>query len=728
LNLGVLALSMARSRRVGALVALALLVFTLSPILGDDGSCDASAFAPPIVVVGALNVDTTVRVQRPPSEDETVLATSPSVGVTMGGKGANQAVAAARLVAGSRAVKFVCVFGNDAHARSLEDELRANGVDLSSSGRTPHLPSGMGLVMLAPDGGASSVVVGGANTVWPEDDEALLDLMVTAMKRAAVVMLQREIPERVNLAAAAAARAAGAIVLLDAGGADAPVHPALLRAIDYLMPNESELARLTGMPTETDDEAVAAATRLARDGAARVLATLGPRGALLVSRDGGEGARWIPPTDVPGGAAVDATAAGDAFRAALAVSLAEKGGALDARGEARAAAAGASAVSVAGAVPSLPTRDVVEAMLPADLREPPVSACEAEANTDEADSKSDECPLRFGSRLNSMLARSDLWGPGGDAEARSGSLGTLDAIARLGTAEGISAVDLNYPQHLEGMSPQSVADALASAGLDAAAVAVRFPASTFLRGGAFTNPVPSVRAAAIDIVARACVWADELGVSAGVIVWPQFDGYNYNLQVNFSSTWRRSVDALREAIDRPECRRTRISYEFKPTDASSRFAVVPSTAAALALVREVNRPGRFGLTLDFGHLLAAGENPAQSAAAAAEAGALFGFHIGDAHSKLGAEDGLAFGSVHAAASLELVYWLRSVGFDGHVYFDTFPEAEDPVREAELNVRAFKRMWRTAAALERDGMGAILESHDAMGSLEMREAMETRAFE
>jgi sugar phosphate isomerase/epimerase len=367
-------------------------------------------------------------------------------------------------------------------------------------------------------------------------------------------------------------------------------------------------------------------------------------------------------------------------------------------------------------------------MLPADLREPPVSACEAEANTDEADSKSDECPLRFGSRLNSMLARSDLWGPGGDAEARSGSLGTLDAIARLGTAEGISAVDLNYPQHLEGMSPQSVADALASAGLDAAAVAVRFPASTFLRGGAFTNPVPSVRAAAIDVVARACVWADELGASAGVIVWPQFDGYNYNLQVNFSSTWRRSVDALREAIDRPECRRTRISYEFKPTDASSRFAVVPSTAAALALVREVNRPGRFGLTLDFGHLLAAGENPAQSAAAAAEAGALFGFHIGDAHSKLGAEDGLAFGSVHAAASLELVYWLRSVGFDGHVYFDTFPEAEDPVREAELNVRAFKRMWRTAAALERDGMGAILESHDAMGSLEMREAMETRAFE
>ena len=189
-----------------------------------------------------------------------------------------------------------------------------------------------------------------------------------------------------------------------------------------------------------------------------------------------------------------------------------------------------------------------------------------------------------------MLARSDLWGPGGDAEARSGSLGTLDAIARLGTAEGISADQL--PQHLEGMSPRPVADALRPPGSTPPPSRCGSRA-TFLRGGAFTNPVPSVRAAATD-AAAARVWADELGASAGVIVWPQFDGYNYNLQVNFSSTWRRSVDALREAIDRPECRRTRISYEFKPTDASSRFAVVPSTAAALALVREVNDP--VGLT------------------------------------------------------------------------------------------------------------------------------------
>ena len=69
------------------------------------------------------------------------------------------------------------------------------------------------------------------------------------------------------------------------------------------------------------------------------------------------------------------------------------------------------------------------------------------------------------------------------------------------------------------------------------------------------------------------------------------------------NTWNRGVTALRAAVDRRECRRVKISYEFKPTDASSRFAVVPSTGAALLLVRDVDRPGRFGLTLDAGHLM-----------------------------------------------------------------------------------------------------------------------------
>jgi sugar phosphate isomerase/epimerase len=330
----------------------------------------------------------------------------------------------------------------------------------------------------------------------------------------------------------------------------------------------------------------------------------------------------------------------------------------------------------------------------------------------------DACPLRFGSRLNSMRSRLDLVG------RESSSLDLLEMVHRLGSAKGVDLVDFNYPQHLRGeFGADEIARALEDAGLAAGAVAVRFPAEPFRLGGAFTNPDPAVRAAAVDVVAEACAWAAALGATRGVIVWPQFDGYDYHFGANHASAWKRAARAIQDAVDRPECRAHRVSFEFKPTDPSARFATVSNTHAALALAREVARPGRFGLTLDLGHLLAAGENPAQSAAAALAEDALFGFHLGDAHSRLGAEDGLAFGSVHAAGALELVYTLRLARWDGHAYFDTFPEAEDPVREAEYNVRAFRRFWKRAGALERGGMGALLEAHDAMGALELIESLE-----
>lgn len=701
--------------------AIAVIILIASPdasFAAEQPSCGAPP--PHIVVVGSVNVDLTVKVARPPALEETVTATDPRVSVAVGGKGANQAVAAARLVAGSRPVRFVGQFGGDSHASMLEQELVANGVDVSLSGRHPDLPSGTGLVMLSPGGEASSVVVGGANSAWPENDDELVSTMVRAARGAAVMLLQREVPDRVNLAAAAAAKAAGVPIVVDAGGVDAPIPAALLEAADYLCPNESELARLTRMPTSTDDEAVAAGLELVAQGAKRVLVTLGARGAMVIGATGVLARHDALP--VPGGEVgkvgevVDGTAAGDAFRAALAVAVAEGVDVVkDSRGLALAAAAGAHAVSVPGAVPSLPTRDEAENLIPEHRRlpSPARSATKACEETDAA-LRDDECPLRFGSRLNSMKERPDLW-------SGRERLDVLGMVRRLGEVEGIDLVDFNYPQHLDGRKPKAVTGALRAAGLAAGAVAVRFPASRF-RAGAFTNPDPSVRAAAVDVVAGACAWARSLDASAGVIVWPQFDGYDYHLQVNYSDAWRRGVGAIRAALDRDECEGVKVSYEFKPTDPSSRFALVPSTAAALALVRDVNRPGRFGLTLDAGHLVAAGENPAQSAAMVADAGALFGFHLGDVHSKLAAEDGLAFGSVHAPGALELVFWLRASGYRGHAYFDTFPEAEDPTREAAYNVRAFKRMWSWAARLERDGIRDVLLNHDAMTSLEMQEGL------
>lgn len=161
----------------------------------------------------------------------------------------------------------------------------------------------------------------------------------------------------------------------------------------------------------------------------------------------------------------------------------------------------------------------------------------------------------------------------------------------------------------------------------------------------------------------------------------------------------------------------RVSLEPKPTDPAARFSLFPSTAAALAMAQAVNRPN-FGLTLDVGHCLFSGENPAQSVALVASHGLLFGLHLNDAHSRLGAEDGLLFGSVHRTAALELVYWLRyKVRYSGTVYFDTFPAKEDPVREAELNIAHFQALWAEAERLHARGIESCMQGHDGLCALE-----------
>lgn len=184
--------------------------------------------------------------------------------------------------------------------------------------------------------------------------------------------------------------------------------------------------------------------------------------------------------------------------------------------------------------------------------------------------------------------------------------------------------------------------------------------------------------------------------------------------------WDREIDAYRRVCDAlPDIK---VSLEYKPTDENTRFFAVPSTGAALLLALQVQRPN-MGLTLDVGHCLAAGENPAQSVALVGRAGKLFGIQLNDGYTRLGAEDGLMFGSVHPLMALELVYWLQEVGFDGHCYFDTFPRNEDPVREAEYNVRRFKQLWAKALALRSAGIAERMRTHDALGALEMLERMD-----
>jgi len=182
----------------------------------------------PIVVVGSINVDITIHVDCLPKSGETVVSRNPRSYTVPGGKGANQAVASARLSEGTgRQVHFICQFGNDDHAHMLHQVLVDNKVDISQSFRSSALPSGKGFVFLQGDGTVSSIVVGGSNAEWSISMDSLSNLIANS----SALLLQREIPEHVNEKLASIAYSAGVPVMQDVGGEDREISDSLLRRL-----------------------------------------------------------------------------------------------------------------------------------------------------------------------------------------------------------------------------------------------------------------------------------------------------------------------------------------------------------------------------------------------------------------------------------------------------------------------------------------------------------------
>jgi len=331
-----------------AAAASALLVAGNSP-----SRCEPSK---PILVVGSLNADIIIEIDRFPKQGETLGTRKSDTGYMVpGGKGANQAVAAARLAKGSSA-QFICQFGNDSHAPTLEKVLVDNNVDISACGHSES-PSGQAFIFLEESGQNSILIVGGSNVAWPASagDQPGLP----KVRGASVLLLQKEIPEHVNEAMAEVAAKAGVPVIQDVGGEDRPFSDRLLRNLTFICPNETELERITGMPTATEGQVIAAARTLQSKGVKNVLVTLGADGAIWLTSGGLVVRQSSYP--VPGGRVVDTTGAGDCFRAAFAVAYVE--GRTPQECLKFAAAAGAIAVSRMGAIPSLPTRAEVETMM-----------------------------------------------------------------------------------------------------------------------------------------------------------------------------------------------------------------------------------------------------------------------------------------------------------------------------------------------------------------------------
>ena len=310
----------------------------------------ASPASPWIVVVGSLNADLVVHVPRFLQPGETL--TGSRFDVYPGGKGGNQAAAAARL--GGR-VAMIGQVGADSQGVWLRDSLGATGADVAMVAADEAVSSGVALITIDAAGQNTIVVVPGANGTFTPDR---LGPSVTRLRSSRVVLLQLEIPLPTVERAAAEARSAGATVLLDPAPA-CEVPRQVLALASLVTPNETELLALAqAMPTEStlaEADIDRLARRVIERGAAQLLVKLGSRGARLVTAASGQ---TFPAPRVE---AVDTTAAGDAFNGALAVAMADGATLEDAIPFA--CAAGAVSVTRPGAQPSMPTRLDVEALL-----------------------------------------------------------------------------------------------------------------------------------------------------------------------------------------------------------------------------------------------------------------------------------------------------------------------------------------------------------------------------
>ena len=294
-----------------------------------------------VFVAGSINMDVVATASRHPRVGETVAGEA--VHYFPGGKGANQAVAAARLGAPVRMIGRV---GPDAFGETLLATARRDGVDTTHVRRDETAATGVALITVADSGQNTIVVAPGANgQVTPAD----VDAAAEAFAGAAVLLVQLECPLPAVIRAAQLARDRQALVVLNPAPAR-PLPEALLKLTDLLAPNESELAALAG-----GADVAAGAAQLRAAGVRTVIVTRGERGVYYESADArGE----LPAHPVP---VVDTTAAGDAFLGGLAVALAE--GRPLAEAVAWGNAAGALAVTRPGAQPSLPTAREFHAFL-----------------------------------------------------------------------------------------------------------------------------------------------------------------------------------------------------------------------------------------------------------------------------------------------------------------------------------------------------------------------------
>jgi ribokinase len=301
-----------------------------------------------VIVFGSINMDLVVRTARLPKPGESF--TGHSFFTAGGGKGANQAVACARMGVPTRLVGKV---GGDVFGTTLRQDLQGYGVDISGVSVQPAQSSGVAVISVDDSAENCIIIVPGANGDVGHDDVERVAAMLNDVNEAQVLLLQLEIPLESVVDAAQLAHQRGVTVILDPAPAR-PLPTELYTLIDILTPNETEATALTGFPVESEQDAAKAAAFLMRQGLKNLIVKMGAKGVYWHGPEHGERGQVFPAYQVT---AVDTVAAGDAFNGGLAAALAEGRPFIEAIRWGLAVSA--LSVTKAGAQPSMPDRAAV---------------------------------------------------------------------------------------------------------------------------------------------------------------------------------------------------------------------------------------------------------------------------------------------------------------------------------------------------------------------------------
>ena len=296
-----------------------------------------------VTIVGSLNVDTTLRIKRMPLPGETLAAEGKSSAA--GGKGANQAVSAARSGAQTALIGEV---GKDNSGQMMLDEMKANGIDVAGIRENDQVGTGTASILLDENGQNSILIYGGANQqLSPTDVEAAKDKITAAD----FVVAQFETPQAATLRAFQLAKANGVTTILNPAPAQ-KIDPEVLKLTDLIIPNETESAELTGVIITDETSMLISAAKFAQMGVRNLIITVGAKGAFYCTQDGYS---FIPAFKVN---AVDTTAAGDTFIGALSSQLKPDMSNIE-KALVYAQRASSLAVQKMGALPSIPTREQI---------------------------------------------------------------------------------------------------------------------------------------------------------------------------------------------------------------------------------------------------------------------------------------------------------------------------------------------------------------------------------